>query len=143
MSSSNWRPPTVEDGWESCASDTTDPTNTPIMPPPKYSSFQIIDSVGVGSSCALQLGQGQRENGLENGHAQSATHGPTWHKKVFSRIPVKKISSYITLGNIAIFIGISFVGFLFLCLAIVIAVLCWNMVVVVIANRARFPSKDD
>ena len=141
--SSNWRRPTVED-WESCASDTADTTDTPTTPPPKY-SFQILDNVGPGGSNVLQLGniQGHREIDLENCQGQSAMPGPAWYGKIFNRIPVKKISGYITPGNIAIFIGISFIGFLFLCLAIVIAVLFWNMVVVVVANRARFPSKDD
>ncbi|KFY03787.1 hypothetical protein O988_01217 [Pseudogymnoascus sp. VKM F-3808] len=142
--SSNWRQPTVED-WESCASDTTDTTDTPTTPPPKYSSFQILDNVGPGSSNVLQLGnvQGHREIDLEHCQVQSVMPGPTWYGKIFNRIPVKKISGYITPGNIALFIGISFIGFIVLCLAISIAVLFWNIAATVVVHRVRIPSNDD
>lgn len=132
----------MEDDWEPCASETT---NAPTTPPPKYSSFQMADNIGTGSSSTLQQENPQSECqiDLENGHLQSATPGLSWFGRICNRIPVKNICSHITPKNIAKWIGIAILGFLGLSAVVVGVVLVWDLVVYVVINRSRVCSKTD
>ncbi|OBT78047.1 hypothetical protein VF21_03146 [Pseudogymnoascus sp. 05NY08] len=149
MSSSNRRSSTVEYDWESCTSEMT---NTPITPPPKYSSFQMVNNIGTESINTLQQENLQSESqiDLENGQLQSAKPGSSWHgkicipvKRLYNRIPVKKICGHITLTNVGKCIGIAILVFLGLSGVVVGVVLVWDLVVYVVVNRARVCSKTD
>lgn len=66
--------------WESCPSEMT---NTPITPPPKYSSFQMADNIGTESINTLQQESLQSENQIDLENGQSATPGSSWHGEDF------------------------------------------------------------
>ncbi|ELR05105.1 hypothetical protein VC83_01676 [Pseudogymnoascus destructans] len=148
MSSSSWNLATGEDDWESCAPEMTNASTTP---PPKYSSFQMTGNIETGSSSTLQQESLHNEHqiDLENGQLQS-TPGSRWRakisspvKRLYNRIPVKKICSHVTLGNIGNCIGIAILGFFGLSAAIILGVLMWDLVVSVVVGRVRIPDGAD
>lgn len=105
----------------------------------------MIDNPGTGSNNtpSQENLQEQLETDLESGELPSPKPSLSWYKKIYNRIPVKKIRSHITLEKIGSIIGLAILGFLGLSFIVVGVVLVWDLVVYVIVNRGKVCTKSD